>query len=174
MDVYYLGFNDDRAHHLQSIEKERRHSVGTRLWGKKDNWDYDFEFVYQFGRYGRADIQAWTAASDTGYRWVNHFLKPRLGFKADIISGDNNPHDNSLNTFNALFPKLAYFSEHALIVPANLINLYPYIELEMRENINLSAGWDFLWRESERDAIYINPRPLVESASAQTDGTLYR
>ncbi len=82
-----------------------------------------------FGSFGKATISAWTAASDTGYRLEVAPFRPRLGLKMDVISGDGNPKDNTLGTFNALYPKLAYFSENALVVPANLFNVYPYFSV---------------------------------------------
>jgi hypothetical protein len=162
IDAYYLGLDKAEVAYTQGTATEHRHSIGARLWGKPKPWDYNFEFVYQFGSFGDADIQAWTAASDTGYRWSNVALTPRLGLKADIISGDNNPNDHTLRTFNPLFPKLAYFSESALIVPANLFNVFPYLDLELMDDVDFTIGWDFLWRYSTHDAFYTNPfEPLA-------------
>ncbi|WP_245549451.1 alginate export family protein [Methylomicrobium album] len=160
-DFYCLGLDRADAVYAQGIADEHRHTLGARLWRKSGSWDYNFEFAYQFGRFGKDTISAWTAASDTGYRWEHAALKPRLGLKMDIISGDDNPHDRTLKTFNPLFPKLAYFSENALVVPANLMNVYPYISIEAGEGVELSLGWDFLWRYSVHDAFYVNPfQPL--------------
>lgn len=161
MDFYYLGRDQAGLQYTQGEANEHRHTVGTRLWRKLDNWDYNFEFAYQFGDFGKGTISAWTAASDTGYRWEDVPLNPRLGLKMDIVSGDDNPKDNTLKTFNALYPKLAYFSENALVVPANLYNVYPYVSVEFNDDIELSLGWDFFWRYSTKDAFYVNPfRPL--------------
>lgn len=161
MDFYYLGRDQAHLQYSQGLANEHRHTVGARLWREFEHWDYNFEFAYQFGSFGQADISAWTAASDTGYRWENLPLKPRLGLKMDIVSGDDNPKDNTLKTFNALYPKLAYFSENALVVPANLYNVYPYVSVEFDHDIELSLGWDFFWRYSTKDAFYVNPfRPL--------------
>ena len=168
-DLYYLGLDRGGAAYTQGTANEQRHSVGVRLWGKPAPWDYNFEFVYQFGDFGTADIQAWTAASDTGYRWTDVPLKPRLGLKADVVSGDDNPNDNTLQTFNPLFPKLAYFSENALIVPANLFNVFPYLELEIVEDVDFTVGWDFLWRYSTNDAFYVNPFRPLEGTELSTE-----
>ena len=40
-----------------------------------------------------------------------------------VASGDNDPRARTLNTFNALFPKGAYFGEIGLIGPANLLDV---------------------------------------------------
>jgi len=46
---------------------------------------------------------------------------------ATVPSGDNNPNDKDLQTFNPLFPKGKYFGELSLLGPYNLINLHPSI-----------------------------------------------
>jgi hypothetical protein len=161
VDIYYLGLDKANAAYTQGIANEHRHTLGTRIWRKLESWDYNFEFAYQFGIFGQDNISAWTAASDTGYRWESVALKPRLALKIDVVSGDDNPNDHTLKTFNPLFPKLAYFSENALVVPANLFNVYPYLNLELMEDVEFGIGWDFLWRYSTQDAFYVNPfRPL--------------
>ncbi len=156
-DLYYLGFNRDGAIFSQGIADEKRHSVGTRLWGESLGFDYNFEAVYQFGTFGQDDITAWTLASDSGYSFTDVLLQPRIGLKADIASGDKNNNDKELNTFNALFPKGAYFTQNALIGPANFIDLQPNITVIPRQNISVNFGADILWRENTNDAIYRQP-----------------
>src|SRR6266496_2779271 len=104
VDLYYLGLERKDTEFDQGTARELRHTLGTRLWGKTQQIDYNFEFVYQFGSFGKADISAWTVASDTGYTFESMLWKPRIGFKADITSGDRNPNDRDLETFNPLFP----------------------------------------------------------------------
>ncbi|MCR2572501.1 alginate export family protein, partial [Salmonella enterica] len=81
------------------------------------------------------DIRAWTLATDTGLRWTELPLQPRLGLKADIASGDGNLHDGRLGTFNALFPKSAYFSEASLLAPANLMDVQPTLTLRLHDAV---------------------------------------
>ncbi len=138
-----------------------RHSIGARIWGKKAAWDYNVELVYQFGSFGDGSISAWTTASDTDCTFAHASLRPRLFFKADIASGDRNPNDANLNTFNALFPKGAYFSETGLIGPANIIDLHPGVELQLTKRLSFVGDWDFFWRESTGDGIYNNALKLV-------------
>lgn len=41
------------------------------------------------------------------------------------------------------------------------MNIYPYVDFEIAEGVELSLGWDFLWRYSVHDAFYVNPfQPL--------------
>jgi len=140
-----------------------RHTLGLRLWGRPGPWDYNVEVVYQLGTFGEGQIHAWTAGSDTGYTLRSVAWQPRLGLKADIISGDRNPRNQDLQTFNPLFPKGAYFGEIALIGPANLIDVHPSLDLHPTAHLIVSADWDMFWRESVYDGIYGNAVNLVRS-----------
>ena len=163
IDLYYLGLDSKQAEFDQGTAHELRHSLGTRLWGKPDPWDYNCEFVYQWGRFGRGAITAWTAASDAGYTFRAMRFPPRLGLKADIASGDRDPRRQGLQTFNALFPKGSYFNEASLIGPANFFDVHPNLTLQLAEQVRFTVDWDFFWRQSLRDGIYGNAVNLVRS-----------
>jgi hypothetical protein len=169
VDLYYLGLERKDAEFDQGTARELRHTLGTRLWGKWCQIDYNFEFVYQFGTFGQGDISAWTATSDTGYTFESLAWKPRVGLKADITSGDRNPNDRDLQTFNPLFPRGAYFSETGLIGPANHIDLHPSLEMKPVKQLKLALDWDFFWRESTQDTIYGNGVNIVVPAGSSRD-----
>ena len=163
MDLYYIGLYRSTAGFDQGSASETRHSAGARLWRTATPLDYNFEALYQWGQFGSGTIQAWTVASDTGYTLTSLPLRPRVGLRADIASGDDDPSDRNLQTFNPLFPKGAYFSEAALIGPANFIDLNPCIDLHLAKNLTLIFDWDFFWRESIHDGLYNNAVALVRS-----------
>ena len=163
LDLYYLGLDRKNARFDQGTADELRHSLGTRLSGRKAGWDYNLEFVYQFGSFGSGDIEAWTAASDVGFTFGSATFQPRLGFKADVTSGDNNPHSTDLQTFNALFPRGAHFGEPALIGPANHIDVHPQLDLALARDVTLTLDWDCFWRESTHDGIYGPAVNLIQS-----------
>lgn len=154
IDLYYLGLDRKRATFDQGSGREQRHSIGARLWGSPKPWDYNVESVFQWGRFGSANIRAWTVASDAGYTFASARFRPRLGLKADIASGDGNPTDPNLGTFNALFPKGAYFSEADLIGPANFMDLHPSVTLALTKRLSATTDVDAFWRESLDDGIY--------------------
>ena len=68
-----------------------------------------------------------------------------------------------LQTFNALFPKGAYFNEASLIGPANFFDVHPSLTLQLTERVRLTLDWAFFWRYSLRDGIYGNAVNLVRS-----------
>src|SRR5258708_88103 len=133
-------------HFDQGTAREDRHSVGVRLWGQSSGWDYNFEAVYQLGTFGSGDIHAWTVASDSGYTFSKTRWRPRLSLKADVASGDRDPKQSNLQTFDPLFPRGAYFSESALIGPANFFDLHPGLDLQVTKSVTVTVDWDFFWR----------------------------
>jgi hypothetical protein len=153
IDLYYLGIDRKTATFDQGTARETRHSIGSRLWGGRDRWDYNYEALFQWGSFGSGDIRAWTVASDSGYTLTDLKLKPRFGLKADVTSGDGNKSDSTLGTFNPLFPKGAYFGEIAVIGPSNHMDLHPSVDLKFGRNWDVTLESIFFWRQSLNDGI---------------------
>jgi hypothetical protein len=91
-------------------------------------------------------------------------FSPRVGLRANIISGDRSPDDSDLQTFNPLFPKGKYFGEIGLVGPSNLINLHPSLTLHLNDQWTLSGGAVFYWRESMGDGIYDTGGNIVRAS----------
>ncbi|WP_108045270.1 alginate export family protein [Bosea sp. 124] len=153
-DIYYLGITRENARFAQGTADERRHTLGSRLFGKASGFDWNVEGAVQFGSFGRADIRAWTASSELGYSFSNLPFAPRIGLNADAISGDGNLRDGRLGTFNPLFPKLPYFSKANLVGPANLVDIQPNIALTVLPKVKLTVGRNPLWKQSKADGFY--------------------
>ncbi len=160
-DLYWLGYERDQARFAAAQEREHRHSFGTRLFGSVKNWDWNLEAVFQIGHVGSQIIRAWTVASDTGFTFTALPWSPRLGLKADIASGNKNPSDGRLGTFNALYPNPTYFTEAALLAPGNIMDLQPSVTIKPVPTLTLILGWNFLWKHYKEDAVYTPPAPLV-------------
>ncbi|MBC8065093.1 MAG: alginate export family protein [Chlorobia bacterium] len=155
IDTYYFGLDTRQARYVQGAGQETRHSVGTRLHTRRGGGvDMDWEGVFQFGSFGANRIRAWTVATETGYQWEHVRFGPRLGMKADVASGDGNPGDHKLETFNPLFPKGGYFSKMVLAGPYNFYDLHPLLELEVKKGVTAELSWDWFWRQSTRDGVY--------------------
>jgi len=45
LDFYYLGLDRKRARFNEGVGRELRHSIGARIWGKTESWDYNTELV---------------------------------------------------------------------------------------------------------------------------------
>ncbi|MCC7386587.1 MAG: alginate export family protein [Deltaproteobacteria bacterium] len=166
IDVYYLGVRRPDAAFDQGTALELRHSLGTRVWGEPGDFDYNVELVYQWGRFGDGNISAWTVASDTGYTAKPWPTRPRFGLKADVTSGDTDPSDRNLQTFNPLFPRGNYFGEASLVGPRNHIDIQPSIDIHPVDALTITAAWMFFWRQSDADGLYrVSGAPQVTAGS---------
>ena len=168
LDLYYLGYERDDAGFAAGTADELRQSFGARYAGKQASFDWDVEAVFQTGSFGSSDIRAWTVASDIGYSFAGLPWSPRLGLKANIASGDSDLTDGKLETFNALFPKLPYFTEANLVAPANFMDIHPTITVTPLKPFEITLGWDVLWKQQEADAFYAPP--LVPVAGTEGSG----
>jgi len=181
-DAYALRYGRDDARFGSAHGDELRSTLGTRLFGRAGRWDWNNELVYQAGSLadpaGRLDIRAWTIATDTGYRWPQHRWQPRLGLKIDVASGDGDGRDHRLQTFNALYPKAAYFSEASLLAPANLVDVQPSMTLQPLPDLTVVIGTQLAWKQRRADAIYVTPTPLTplpgSVGTARRIGTQYK
>jgi hypothetical protein len=152
-DLYYLGFRDDAGAFVQGSAVEERHSLGARAFGAADGWDWNWEGVFQFGAFGGGDIRAWTVATDTGFTF-DATWRPRLGLSLNIASGDGDPADDDLGTFNPLFPRGNYFSEAAVLGPRNFVDVNPSIQAAPIEGLTTALGANFFWRLNTADGVY--------------------
>lgn len=78
-------------------------TLGARVKGTPDRFDYTAEADWQFGRKAGQRVRAWATAVTGGYTF-EHSLKPRVGLEYDFASGDSNPSDNKVSTFDPLYP----------------------------------------------------------------------
>ena len=155
VDLYYIGLNREQARFDQGIANEVRHGVGTRLSGKYGALDYNFEFMAQFGSFGDSTINAYAVASDTGYTWsLGAESKIRFSLRADIYSGDDDPNDADLNSFNPFFPKGKHISQLAATGLINQRDLQPKINIQFNKHWFLTLSTEFIWRDSLDDGIY--------------------
>ncbi len=105
-DLYILGRDqgDDsftNEHGKKGNLSDR--TVGARVKGAPGRFDYTGEADWQFGRKAGQRVRAWALAATGGYTF-DQALKPRLGVEYDFASGDADPSDNKLQTFDPLFP----------------------------------------------------------------------
>ena len=163
--IAYIGLDRKLGRFDQGVGRELRHTFIARTYGVVRQLDYNLDAIVQWGRFkseGRdIAIRAWAVAGDAGYTMRATPLKPRLGMRANATSGDRDPSDRRLQTFNPLFPGTAYSDTIGLIGAANSVALNPSCRLAVREWVTVNVGAAVFWRQSVRDGIYaINGAPL--------------
>jgi hypothetical protein len=114
----------------------------------------DSEANVQAGDFSGADIRAGSADAALRYTAKDSRHQPFFEMRANVISGDRDPNDRRLGTFNAMFPTAQYFGDIALFGPANLVNLRPNFGMQLDPRTKLSGAVTFYWRQSLGDGIY--------------------
>ncbi len=147
---------------------EDRWTVGGRIYGsliddEVRRLSYNFEMAFQFGDAGhngafdmdtgepvpgggarkQGSIRALGIEANVRHRWKEAFLSPSLEFGYVYASGDDDPYDRTVNTFNPLFQnnheRLGYsdmfFAEniHAFSV---IGRLHPFSKLEIGTGVH--------------------------------------
>ncbi|UJP05289.1 MAG: alginate export family protein [Nitrosomonas sp.] len=114
IDLYFLSLENDRNLTAAVLKQggflqvdSHTHTIGGRLAGNFDNFLYEIEGMYQFGRRQGRDVSAFAAATGIGYR-LPLPMNPQGWIRYDFASGDNGQSGNN-NTFNQLFPFGHYY-----------------------------------------------------------------
>jgi len=156
IDLYWLGVNNKTAAFNGTSGKERRYTVGGRLWGKigRTGLDFEVEGAGQFGTIDDHDIAASMFTAILGYSPPITDLSPRVYIEFDYASGDNNPGGN-VGTYNQLYPTghsflgyIDYIGRQNIISPSAGLTVSPI------HGLSLSLQQYFFWRNSDHDALY--------------------
>jgi len=163
VSVYYLHYRRGAAHFTSASGDERRKIVDVRLKGAANGFDWDIEAMNQTGRIGSQAIDAWSFGSVVGYTLANTSWTPHLGLGVDAASGDRNPHDDRLETFNPLFPEGYFLAGYTGYV--NFVHVKPALTLRPVTALNLMVALATQWRATTADAVYAFPSfPVVGTA----------
>lgn len=168
LDLYYLGYRNRAARFGGTQGREVRHSLGIRFAGQRDAWHWNAEGVHQFGRFAGQPVSAWTLAVEGGHRFTKARWMPDASVRVSVASGDRDPDDGRLGTFNALFPKGKYFGELSPVGPYNIISLNPRLSASFGDTVSGSLAGMAYWRFSRADGLYDIPGKLVRPAGAAT------
>jgi hypothetical protein len=169
LDLFYLGFKHEDARFNDGVGDETRHTIGGRLWRAHyiNGLDFNIFGAYQFGRFGNKEISAFSAALDMGYKLQDVALAPRVALSLQVSSGDSNPNDKKLGTFNAMFPAGYYYGGGLIgqVGPANAIILQPELDLHLTNTLGVYLKGLFVWREDTADGLYNTPGNLIRPGS---------
>lgn len=134
--------------------KEHTLTTGLRWYGHAGSFDSDIDLIGQVGRLRSKRVRAFGVHGDAGWTFQAHDWQPRVGARIDVLSGTRHPDGNTVGTFNALYPKNAYFTEASIEAPANLMLGGVSFGVRPAKALSVSYEVDGLWRYSTRDAFY--------------------
>ncbi|HXK22667.1 MAG TPA: alginate export family protein [Myxococcota bacterium] len=163
--VYYSYFRLNEARYLFASGDERRNIVDVHYAGAKQGFDWDLEAMGQFGEVGDKTARAWGFGALGGYTFDSVWGRPRLGLQLDGASGDRRPNDDTIETFNPLFPNGYYFTLAGYTSYVNLFHLKPSLTVRVTPSVKLMAAVAGQWRETTDDAVYVQPNiPVAGTA----------
>ena len=166
--AYYLGIDRKQSTYAQGIGSELRHTVGVKFTGAWKAFDFNYDLVGQWGTFANAGITGWAIATENSVRVAKWPLHPRFTLRMNSASGDRNPFDPRLQSFNPLFPGSAYSGAVGLLGPTNLTDVTPSVQLVAPHKVVIIFEMPSYFRTSLYDAVYnIELRPLINVASSR-------
>jgi hypothetical protein len=174
LEAYGLALNRSNALFAQNSAgppaDEDRYTIGAHFSTSPKPWDFDVEAMYQFGKFNSGDISAWALAAEAGYTFANVATAPRIFLGLDVSSGDDDPNDSDLETFNQLFPLgHAYQGYIDIVGRQNAVDLHPGVELTVIQNnkyakkFTVRGDYHIFWRYSDDDAVYTDAAGAASS-----------
>jgi Alginate export len=165
VSAYYARYMQDDVAYPTVSGNERRDILELHFSGTKQSFDWDVEAMNQTGQIGGEPIEAWGVGSVVGYTITKTAWTPRLGIQLDAASGNRNPDDRKLNTFNPLFPNGYYVTLAGYTGYVNFIHIKPSVTVHPTHSLQLIADVGMQWRETTADAVYLQPNiPVPDTA----------
>jgi hypothetical protein len=154
LGFYYLNVDRTRAIYYQGQGRDQRRTLGMKWSGSGQKLDLNYDGIFQWGAFRGAAVRAWAVSTETGYRFAGMRRKPRLSLRFDMASGDKDPNNPRLQSFNPLFPGNSYSGTVGLLGPTNLTDLTPAFTVPVRANLIMGIEAPSYWRTSEADGVY--------------------
>ena len=132
-------------------------TLGTRLKAdpkKLHGWEFEGEFAFQKGEVSDLDLTAFAAHVGGGYN-LNCPWSPRLFAEYNFASGDHNPTDGNIETFQNLFPSNhAYYGYMDLFSWQNMHNPELSLKVKPCKQVGLETDLHWFWLADTNDAWY--------------------
>lgn len=138
------------------------YTAGIRLASNNQRcWDFQTEMDWQTGTYGQDDLRAFMGLWGVGYK-PRLPLSPRFLLEYTYASGDSEPGDGKIETFDQL-----YVRAHRIWGIADLVGgrnakmLLTGAHFRLAPKTRLRVDHHFFWLASRRDGLYRNSGTLL-------------
>jgi hypothetical protein len=137
----------------------------------KDRIDYTVHVLRQYGSIGEDAVSAYAMNFNLGYTWSHVALQPHAYVDYAYSSGDRDPHDGTINTFDQIYP-----SNHGLY---GIIDLFGWQNLQdtkagvsfvPAKKLTVASAFHYLNLASSTDALYNGQGNVVARNTAGQDG----
>lgn len=157
VDFYYLLYDNENSFMQQGIARApfQAHTLGSRWAGDRDGWLWDFEGALQFGSQANSSLFAGMATAGLGRDCKDIFLSPTVWLCYDYASGDNDPADADVHTYNQLFPFGHYYLGWMdLVGRQNIHDVNAHVFLDAAPWLTVWLQYHRFWLAQRRDALY--------------------
>lgn len=167
LEAYAFRFERPFQRFATASGEDRRNVYGARVFGAWGKFTVNHELTIQRGSVGALDARAWAYHTDT--QWRQTPASPWfLGLKTVRASGDDNPNDGRIESYQPIYAAPPAYMQSSLVYPSNLQSLHPYVEWAVSPRWTIGAEIQANWRLEEEDGYY--QPPLVPTA-LDADGT---
>ncbi len=145
--------------------------IGARIF-KKDykGFDFDATYIKQEGDSASDDIDAYGYHCLLGYRAKQMPLKPRVSLEYTYASGDSNPTDGSLETFDGAFgARDKMMGRMNLFHWKNLKDAQINLDLKPMKTLSFTLGYHQFWLAEDKDAWYLNKKAYRDKTGNSGD-----
>ncbi|GAA0707239.1 alginate export family protein [Dokdonella soli] len=153
----FSEYRNDSARFPAGAGEEHRRNLDMRWVGAARDFDWDVEGMRQGGSLGGKSVDAWAIGALGGYTFTAAPWEPRLGVQLDAASGDRDPHDSRVGTFNPMFPNGYYVTLSGYTGYSNFIHFKPSLTLKPAPGVKVLAALGALWRQTTHDAVFAQP-----------------
>ncbi|MFO1486461.1 MAG: alginate export family protein [Verrucomicrobiaceae bacterium] len=158
-DFYVFHKRDDgNANYGPRLGTSHYLTFGT-LWkgdpAKLGGWDYETEMAYQTGEVSGRNLNAYAGHWGVGYNWLKNSWKPRIGIQYNYGSGDGDPNDGDIGTFQNLYPTNHLFYGYMDTTGwANMHNPQLNISFTPSPKLKVMIDYHLYWMANTADSWY--------------------
>jgi hypothetical protein len=118
LNFFYYGNSMPKVLFSPVPGSEHTNTFGIRARIDAGQFDGSVGAMIQTGSFNDRDVRAWSGHLDGGWTFAHTSWRPRVGFRADVLSGGSDAR-GVVHTFNALYPNYAFSTEATIEAPAN-------------------------------------------------------
>lgn len=143
------------------------YTFGGRLKKSFSNgFDYELEAAGQWGNFRSQDVRSAMAVGVVGYTFPKAW-QPRVAFEFDYGSGDSDPNDGELNTFDNLYPTNHLHYGYIDFISLQNLNDYRYqLSFKPHKKLRVQTDLHLIYLDTPKDSWYSAGRTVTRTASA--------
>ncbi|MFW6163194.1 MAG: alginate export family protein [Planctomycetota bacterium] len=130
------------------------HTCGFYIDGTAGNWDFGGTVAHTQGDRDEADVDAWGANARLGYTFA-HPWQPRLGAELSYASGDPDPADGDVETFDGVFGAIdKMYGRINFVAWMNMVDYQASLSFKPLPRTKVSIDYHLFRLDEARDAWY--------------------